>query len=408
MNLVRTCQDWGVAVETPIVGFGIYNVALLGVYLINFPWMDTSGYLRRVNVTREDQIAHGAETARKALETMGVLRARLHMADGWVGTLKRTHTYFTKLRTAWFDSAPRMMGGREREVWNDQSIATAQLHPPDAESTRVLLERVLRDMDGGDDEGEASHQLHSQANGEVTSPNVKAETAQSSTTDAHAQQEERWNAINTAAAAASALSSTTAGSHSSLPSAGPTATSQSVGAAHFRFYPHQAATGTSGSTPATPASSSYAQNQNGGFRPAMTEGSPSSKASPVAQPQTPKTAAGWSVANGTSTGASRDREGLAGTRGFASPLQRGTEAGAPAVGGGSGGFATPGQSYSALQQQQQRRASDRETRDADAWLFGLERGFGGDDVGAFVNGRAVREQARGLKGGWLGVVWGYP
>jgi hypothetical protein len=39
VDLARTCQEWNVLVQTPIVGFAIYTVAFVGVYCINFPWM---------------------------------------------------------------------------------------------------------------------------------------------------------------------------------------------------------------------------------------------------------------------------------------------------------------------------------------------------------------------------------
>lgn len=30
LKLLHTCQEWGVLVETPIIGFAVYNIALVG------------------------------------------------------------------------------------------------------------------------------------------------------------------------------------------------------------------------------------------------------------------------------------------------------------------------------------------------------------------------------------------
>lgn len=414
IDLVRTCHEWGVAVETPIIGFAVYNVATLGVYLINFPWMDVNGYLRRVNPTREDHIPEGAEAARKALEMVGPMRSRLHMAHGWVKTIKRTHKHFSRLRKSWFDSAPRIMQGREREVWNDQSIATAQLHPPDAESTRVLLEKVLRDMEDGEEDGEDETTDSLQSNGasmpsgfDMASPRVKHE---SSNDKSHAQQEERWNAINSVAAAASALTSVAAGGGqpTSATAGGPVQPAQQANSAHFRFYSsYGPSSSSSPSTPSNHAQQSFRSSVNDGASPNHIQQQGKSP-----HPQTPSmahTTPTWTSANGTSNSATREREReiLPGIRGFAASPRRGSEA--ATSGAVAAGFATPGQSYSAAMMQQ-RRTSDKEIRDPDTWLLGLEKTFGGDDLAAFVDGIEVGEAARGLvrvgSGGWLGAVWG--
>lgn len=96
MDLVRTCQEWTVLVETPIVGFAIYTAAFVGVYAINFPWMDQHGYMSSGNESRA--VSGGAEASRKALELIGQMRPRLKMADGWFRTISRTHTYYMKLK----------------------------------------------------------------------------------------------------------------------------------------------------------------------------------------------------------------------------------------------------------------------------------------------------------------------
>lgn len=389
IDLIRACQEWGVAVETPIVCFAVYNVALLGVYVINFPWMDVNGFLRRSNPAREDHVAHGAEAARKALEMMDPMQTRLSMVKGWTKTVKLSHRYFAYLRSAWFDNAPRMMQGREREIWNDQSIATAQLHPPDAESTRVLLERLLVEMDSGEEDSDVDMTEIPQVYGMSASPSVKQESLSHSTSEQHAQQEERWNAINSVAAAASALSAATSshGTPATAPVPG-----QPSNSSHFRFLSSY------GASPASP--SAPAPYPHHSFRAADVP-SPSN-----AQQNSPHAAGSgsgpsWTAANGHSG----NRELLQGTRTFTT--SPGVNARRPSESGTPSPFAPPGATYPSMQQ---RRSSDKEIRDPEAWLLSLERAFGADDLAAFVDGAEMGMFAKGLaragKGGWLGAVWG--
>jgi hypothetical protein len=274
------------------------------------------------------------------------------------------------------DSAARLPG-----VFHDQSIATAQLHPPNAESTRVLLERALRDSDdSGDSDVDMSDTLAASdlLNGapappqsDISSPRIgttppkqsfstPAEQAQ-----AHAQQEERWNAINSVAAAASAVAS-----GRSLTQSAPQNNSNNP---HFRFYsafPHASVSSTPGG------------NYPGhGFR----AGHPD--ASPQSHPQTPS----WTPSNGNS------REPLQGIHAFTSDQRRESEA-------------LAGAAVAAQAVHHHRTSSDREIKDVDSWLAALEKPFGADDVAAFVDGVEFAEYAaRGSRlsrtPGWLAVIW---
>lgn len=373
VDLISSFQEWGVVVETPLVGFALYNVALLGVYVINFPWMDTQGYLRRT--AKDDGVASGAEAARKAVELLASMKTRLYMASGWVQTVKRSHKYFSRLRKTWVDSAARLPG-----VFHDQSIATAQLHPPNAESTRVLLEKALKDSDdSGDSDVDMSEMQVDGVNGvpapprsDVSSPRTgntppKQYATAAEQAQAHAQQEERWNAINSVAAAASAVA---AGRNTTSQST-PTQNNNS-NTPHFRFY---SAMPSASSTPG----STY---PNHNFRSAYPD------ASPHSHPQTPA----WTPSNGNPS-----REPLQGTHTFAADQRRESEA-------------LAGAAIAASSAHHQRATADREIKDVEAWLANLERPFGADDVAAFVDGVEFAEYAargsrvwRGV--GWLGVVW---
>ncbi|KAI9821817.1 MAG: hypothetical protein M1827_002399 [Pycnora praestabilis] len=110
MDLVQTCRDWGVLVETPMVGFAIYTVAFVGVYCVNFPQMDPEGFMCSrssplqsnsegpIGDTGETNDDCGVEAARRALEIIGQMRTRLKMADGWFRTIRRMHQYFIKMK----------------------------------------------------------------------------------------------------------------------------------------------------------------------------------------------------------------------------------------------------------------------------------------------------------------------
>ncbi|KAF9887019.1 hypothetical protein FE257_010635 [Aspergillus nanangensis] len=96
MDLVVTCQDRGVLVENPLVGFAIYNAAFMGVYAAHFPHMDTEGVLGpKLTADRNTQ---GQMQARKVLDILREMRPRLKMARGWFRTLNRLHSYFSKVK----------------------------------------------------------------------------------------------------------------------------------------------------------------------------------------------------------------------------------------------------------------------------------------------------------------------
>ncbi|KAL4786794.1 fungal-specific transcription factor domain-containing protein [Aspergillus varians] len=94
MELVVTCQDRGVLVENPLVGFAIYNAAFVGIYAAHFPQMDLDGAL--APVYRGDP--QGPIHSRKALDILREMRPRLKMAAGWFRTLNRLNSYFSKVK----------------------------------------------------------------------------------------------------------------------------------------------------------------------------------------------------------------------------------------------------------------------------------------------------------------------
>ncbi|PWY82147.1 hypothetical protein BO70DRAFT_387247 [Aspergillus heteromorphus CBS 117.55] len=96
IDLAVTCQDRGVLVENPLVGFAVYNAAFIGIYAAHFPHMDPDGALAsRPSIDRH---AQGQAQARKALDILRDMRTRLRMARGWFRTLNRLHSYFSKVK----------------------------------------------------------------------------------------------------------------------------------------------------------------------------------------------------------------------------------------------------------------------------------------------------------------------
>lgn len=110
MDLATACQERGVLVESPLVGFALYHAALMGVYAAHFGQMDVEGMLtaRRpsTDVTNSGSSSSSSSSssspapapARRSLEILRDMRPRLKMAVGWFRTLNRLHSYYTKVK----------------------------------------------------------------------------------------------------------------------------------------------------------------------------------------------------------------------------------------------------------------------------------------------------------------------
>lgn len=96
LDLVVTCQERGVLVENPLVGFAIYHAAFVGIYAAHFPHMDQDGQLCQRPAVGDGTV--GPALVRKALDILREMRPRLKMAAGWFRTLNRLHTYFAKVK----------------------------------------------------------------------------------------------------------------------------------------------------------------------------------------------------------------------------------------------------------------------------------------------------------------------
>lgn len=97
MDLVLACQERGVLVENPLVGFAVYNAALLGTYATHFPQMDPEGPLAAKSGAAVPECPSQVQ-ARRAVDILREMRMRLKMARGWFRTLHRMHNYFSKVK----------------------------------------------------------------------------------------------------------------------------------------------------------------------------------------------------------------------------------------------------------------------------------------------------------------------
>ncbi|KAF2667359.1 hypothetical protein BT63DRAFT_441038 [Microthyrium microscopicum] len=105
LNLYLTCAEWKMLVETPLVGFASYMIAMLGIYSTHFPWMDAKEWMSSSSHSAQTQPAglglfavRDAETARKASDLVSTFRPKLQLADGWYKTLGRLHRLFFRTK----------------------------------------------------------------------------------------------------------------------------------------------------------------------------------------------------------------------------------------------------------------------------------------------------------------------
>lgn len=346
MDLVKTCQEWGVLVETPMVGFALYNVAVLGVYSTHFPWMDpTSQFAFDPTLARTMTATdtEGVEVTRKALELIGLLRPRLQMANGWFMTLYKMHQHFVLLKQDYSQSTQHLAASTTGSTSHIRTIRPSEYTPGGAYK---FIESVFRDIGGlglndvyRDDVYYTSTR---RGNGsmpkgdEVGSADGGATNGTYVQQPDHARQEERWNAINkvAAAAAASALSQE--------PQQAPTMPPSTNG--QFRSYqPH---------TGLTEHQSAVASQRD------------------------------WTASNGGP---------LAGIHAYASQ---------PA--------ASHNAVHETAEGVDEKRSLGHQQWDLaqmNEWLGKFEMRLGGDDVAAFVQGVEIGEYAAQRDEGWLSTVW---
>ncbi|KAH0551142.1 hypothetical protein GP486_007521, partial [Trichoglossum hirsutum] len=246
MELVRACKDWGVLVETPIVGFAIYTVAFIGVYCINFPHMDPYGFMssgipdaamtdsNRSTTTTTTATAtaiaittttpypppengKGAEEASRAVEILGHMRPRLKMADGWFRTIKRVHNYYVKIKKDYHRNTKALAAASETDKSPEvpRNLTLREGGGGGGLEVYKLLEKTLKefgsmedddDTDMPDVEAEEERAESDVGRSNTASAAVKSETVEGAEGRVDAERtasgRERWIAINSVVAAA--------------------------------------------------------------------------------------------------------------------------------------------------------------------------------------------------------------
>ncbi|KAL1382358.1 fungal-specific transcription factor domain-containing protein [Phyllosticta capitalensis] len=391
IDLLRMCQDWGVLVESPVVGFTTYSAALAGAYAINFPWMDPQGHMSKGTQFRdlvkpEVDITPGAEAARKGLELTNQMRKTLQMAEGWFRTVKRVHVYYMRTK---------------RDYERNTKAMTAPSPPSSAWTSSLAredckqFEAYLRSIPGSEDNDQdldmldaPDTELNRRDSGDSTSY-AQQDSVDPNTSAPDSVRQERWNAINTVAAAA--------------------VTQQKQPTPTAAFGP--------GGIPISNPSPELSHQQP----------PPATGQSPIISPP---------ASSSASTGAPPPYERPSTSTGGFTPIQQLTQP-----------YPTPNQQQlpSATSLSPQQRfvpppvwgspsappppSQRQQQRQHDAWLDGLETCFGGDDLAAFVAGTSWESWASGgvasssagngnasahasnsfvpvvEQGGWLSAVW---
>ncbi|PGH05566.1 hypothetical protein GX51_02905 [Blastomyces parvus] len=218
MELVKMCQERGVLMETPVVGFAIYNAAFIGIYAAHFNQMDQEGYLCS-KPGSTDVIpglgCQGQVDVRRAIEILGEMRPRLKMATGWFRTLHRVHGYFSKARRDSKRSSRHSDMAPENDIRtsNGRPYGVREMGHTGSFDELKLLDKVLVDLgnaedqvaeiNGPDEDGTAASANLVERGGaasEVGSTAVKSESADG--LDSHADgvvgaaRRESWVPVN--------------------------------------------------------------------------------------------------------------------------------------------------------------------------------------------------------------------
>lgn len=463
MDLVQTCQQWNALVETPIVGFAIYTVAFTGVYCKHFPDMDPDGYMcaPRSSMSPDALVEEtgGTKAAEKALETVGQMRPRLHMAHGWFKTIVCMHKYFKRMKSDFKKNvnSNTNMSGSEDSPASGRHLSVREGGVGGGLDEFTRLERILKEFGNLEDQDqdvemkEISQRPGSGRDDAVfddspdntTVKSEEAENNRSGPPEASRQQEGMWKAIN-------AMPGATASRHPSVsgPSNGQFRS--------YESYPQQAPQQAPQAAQPTynqhlsnfrPAYASETPVPPGGAPPSLT--SPAShSASTASQPSPPfdrgnPMYAGWTPHNAAYTPQHPQAQAYSNAP---TPQHHHQQPPPPPQ---QLHQQQPYQAYNTyststtpqhpIQQQppsmqqhlppQQQRLSDQQQPvpppplpqqtqivtwtpvDEEAFLRNIDTRLGGDDVACFVDGSEVSEWAskslyRGGYGGeWLGNIW---
>ncbi|KAK4937798.1 hypothetical protein LTR28_009749 [Elasticomyces elasticus] len=407
MSLVSICQEWNVLVETPIVGFALYTVAFIGVYCLNFPWMDPDGYMcskpmTNAQITSGQQYdgGHGAAAARKALQLIGQMRPRLQMADGWFKTIKRMHTYFNRIKKDYRKNIRTLAACSSESEGSPVSTRRLSLREGGTGGgleEYKLLERVLRDFGNLEDEDyemkDAEHADRSKgADGtfDESDTGSGAVKSEDEPMNDHTRQE-RWHAINTVAAAAS-----------HTPMANPPV-SKTDGAYSGQWQQP--------TMQSSAPSQQYLQINN--FRPYSAPQEHLRGPSQGAIPPQSGSPGSYTASTASQTSPSFDRNGYPYTPQNQAQYAAQAHSGFVALQGIHAYATSQSAANASMQPPPQPQAPVWDLAAKENWLNSLDTRLGGDDIAAFVDGGEWQDWAglaasQGFGGGWLSAVWENP
>ena len=430
IDLVRNCQEWSALVETPIIGFAIYSVAFVGVYCINFPWMDPDGFMctpvsaaSKENSKPEEKPGEskGFEAARKSLEMLGELRSKIKLADGWFKTVNRMHKYFRRMKTDYRKNVAAMESSNSE---SESPLSTRHLSLREGGfggglSEFKLLERTLHDFGNLEDQDSDIADERERPQSRFRPFDAGYDDSRSGTTVKSEEVENRppagssdplqpprseggpWNAINTIPASASER-------HRSMPT-------PSNG--QFRAFDYYDQAQQPAARPPNYANdinnfrASYPSTVSNGpiLSPASrTASTPNHPSPPFDQAEQPPNT--WPPQNTASS--------------FPPPLPQGAYTTSPPY-QPPNTIQAPG-AYDALPQPQHPQDGPRATMQEQphvappwnsvqrqAFFDSLDTRIGGDDFAAFADGGDMGEWAmmaanRGYGGGWLSTIWEGP
>lgn len=211
MDLVIACQERGVLVETPLVGFAIYNAAFIGIYAAHFSHMDVDGYLsprQALSPTATGSTIQPQLATKKSLDILRDMRPRLGLAAGWFRTLNRLHSYFVKVKKDF---------GKSRSRSTDSIDGSVGLRPVrdgglgGGFEEFKLLEKIFLEFGNIDDQIPEAGSLDEDGAGTVTAASergggvalsdtasnpVKSESGDSTMDGISQQKRESWVPVN--------------------------------------------------------------------------------------------------------------------------------------------------------------------------------------------------------------------
>jgi hypothetical protein len=197
MDLVQACQSRGSLVETPILGFGLYTVAFVGIYAFNFPHMDPDGYMCGRGDDGSGTPGGGLQAARTALEMIGQMIPRLPMANNWFRTIHRVHRYYEKIIKDYHANTlalNRSSPGTASDVKSPQGhLSLREGGRGGGEEAFQLLERVLKEFGSIEDE-ELQNNADRDRQSAANAPDTGATKPESQSSESRSPSS--WTAIN--------------------------------------------------------------------------------------------------------------------------------------------------------------------------------------------------------------------